>query len=70
VRVEDAHGQPPSIPFWLGEAPGRTMELSAAVADLRREIERRLMEEPSSALCWLQETVGLDEACAFQIVQY
>src|SRR5580692_6632590 len=70
VRVEDAHGQPPSIPFWLGEAPGRSMELSAAVADLRREIERRLMEEPSSALCWLQGTVGLDEASAFQIVQY
>ena len=32
VRVEDAHGQPPSIPFWLGEAPGRSMELSAAVS--------------------------------------
>ena len=32
VRVEDAHGQPPSIPFWLGEAPGRSNELSAAVA--------------------------------------
>ena len=42
VRVEDAHGQPPSIPFWLGEAPGRTEELSAAVSRLREEIERRL----------------------------
>ena len=42
VRVEDAHGQPPSIPFWLGEAPGRTEELSAAVSRLRQEIERRL----------------------------
>jgi ATP-dependent Lhr-like helicase len=42
VRVEDAHGQPPSIPFWLGEAPGRTMELSAAVSRLRKEIEGRL----------------------------
>jgi ATP-dependent Lhr-like helicase len=70
VRVEDAHGQPPSIPFWLGEAPGRTMELSAAVSDLRKEIEQRLAEEPSSALAWLMETVGLDEASAFQIVQY
>ncbi|MEO7208667.1 MAG: DEAD/DEAH box helicase [Steroidobacteraceae bacterium] len=70
VRVEDAHGQPPSIPFWLGEAPGRTMELSAAVSDLRKEIERRSGGEPPSALCWLQETVGLDEASAFQIVQY
>jgi ATP-dependent Lhr-like helicase len=42
VRVEDAHGQPPSIPFWLGEAPGRTEELSAAVSRLRQEIEQRL----------------------------
>ena len=64
VRVEDAHGQPPSIPFWLGEAPGRTMELSAAVSRIcardraaaRRE--RRLRRSP-----WLMETVGLDEAC-------
>ncbi|HWG68694.1 MAG TPA: DEAD/DEAH box helicase [Steroidobacteraceae bacterium] len=45
VRVEDAHGQPPSIPFWLGEAPGRTLELSAAVSRFRQEIERRLERE-------------------------
>ncbi len=42
VRVEDAHGQPPSIPFWLGEAPGRTAELSGAVSQLREEIEALL----------------------------
>src|SRR3984957_17940622 len=42
VRVEDAHGQPPSIPFWLGEAPGRTEELSSSVSGLRREVEQRL----------------------------
>ena len=42
VRVEDAHGQPPSIPFWLGEAPARSNELSAAVSDLRGEVEKRL----------------------------
>jgi len=42
VRVEDAKGQPPGIPFWLGEAPGRTAELSKAVSDLRMEIERLL----------------------------
>ncbi len=42
VRVEDAHGQPPSIPFWLGEAPGRSNELSAAVSRLRTEIAQRL----------------------------
>ena len=38
VRVEDAHGQPPTIPFWVGEAPGRTDELSAAVSRLRGDI--------------------------------
>src|SRR5438552_7569639 len=46
VRVEDAHGQPPSIPFWLGEAPGRTAELSRAVSDLRAEIEGKMQETP------------------------
>jgi ATP-dependent Lhr-like helicase len=49
VRVEDAHGQPPSIPFWLGEAPGRTEELSVAVSRLRGEIEQRLTSEPGAA---------------------
>lgn len=42
VRVEDAKGQPPGIPFWLGEAPARTSELSQAVSDLRVEIEKQL----------------------------
>jgi ATP-dependent helicase Lhr and Lhr-like helicase len=42
VRVEDAHGQPPTIPFWLGEAPTRTEELSAAVSRLRLEVSQRL----------------------------
>src|SRR5438876_10161310 len=42
VRVEDAHGLPPGIPFWLGEAPGRTRELSQAVSELREEIETRI----------------------------
>jgi ATP-dependent helicase Lhr and Lhr-like helicase len=68
VRVEDAHGQPPSIPFWLGEAPGRTEELSAAVSRLRQEIEQRL--EGGEAMRWLIESVGLGEAAALQIVQY
>ncbi len=35
VRVADAHGQPPSIPFWFGEAPSRTRELSAEVGVVR-----------------------------------
>ncbi|MCU1268338.1 MAG: box helicase domain protein [Acidobacteria bacterium] len=42
VRVEDAHGQPPSIPFWLGEAPARTPELSAAVSRLREDVAARV----------------------------
>ena len=42
VRVEDARGQPPSLPFWLGEAPGRTKELSEAVSRLRAEVDARL----------------------------
>jgi ATP-dependent helicase Lhr and Lhr-like helicase len=42
VRVADAEGQAPNIPFWLGEAPRRSDELSAAVSRLRREIEARL----------------------------
>ncbi|HJU08750.1 MAG TPA: DEAD/DEAH box helicase, partial [Rhodanobacteraceae bacterium] len=47
VRVEDAQGAPPSIPFWLGEAPGRSNELSLAVSRLREEIARRLAPSPS-----------------------
>jgi ATP-dependent helicase Lhr and Lhr-like helicase len=79
VRVEDAHGQPPSIPFWLGEAPGRTEELSASVSRLRREIEQRLEAGGArpdgapplvTATQWLTETVGLDEVSTFQLVQY
>src|SRR5271170_3748214 len=76
VRVEDAHGLPPSIPFWLGEAPGRTRELSWAVSRLRAEIERRLESEqrpdgePAAATRYLRETLGLDAASAAQIVQY
>ncbi len=42
VLVEDAHGAPPTIPFWRGEAPARTDELSQHVADLREELSKRL----------------------------
>jgi ATP-dependent Lhr-like helicase len=40
VRVEDAQGQPPNIPFWFGEAPGRSDEMSQAVSRLRDEAGR------------------------------
>ena len=69
VRVEDARDTPPSIPFWLGEAPGRTDELSHAVSRLREELEARLAD-PDGALGWLADEVGIAPAAAAQIVQY
>jgi ATP-dependent Lhr-like helicase len=53
VRVEDAHGQPPSIPFWLGESPARSDELSAAVSSIRRGVQDRL-ENPEQARSWIE----------------
>lgn len=44
VRVEDAHGQPPGIPFWLGEAPARTAELSHAISGLDEHVAALLAE--------------------------
>jgi ATP-dependent helicase Lhr and Lhr-like helicase len=69
VRVEDAHGAPPTIPFWLGEAPARTAELSEAVAELREEVCVRL-PEPETAISWLQAETAVDVAGAQQIVAY
>ena len=69
VWVEDAQGLPPSIPFWLGEAPARTRELSEAVSDLRLQISKRLAD-PSEATRWLMEEVGIEESVAAQIVTY
>src|SRR5215210_1619066 len=57
VRVEDAHGQPPSIPFWLGESPARSDELSAAVSELREEVEKRL-EDRQQAEVWIQSILS------------
>src|SRR5213593_1740717 len=70
VRVVDAQGQPPSIPFWLGEAPGRTPELSEEVSRLRKDIADRLGDLPG-AIIWLVGAVpGLPEAAARQMVEY
>ena len=69
VRVEDARGLPPTIPFWLGEAPARTNELSAAVSNLRDEIGRRL-DDPEDARRWLIEDAGIRDAAARQLVDY
>src|ERR1700677_293497 len=84
VRVEDAHGEPPSIPFWLGEAPGRSEELSMAVSRLRAGVEERLIDHDAagagagagtaagvqSASEWVAETCGIDEVATSQLIQY
>src|SRR5437868_2889741 len=75
VRVEDAKGQPPGIPFWLGEAPARTNELSQAVSDLRMEIEKGLSAgEAVSFSCkineWLANELHLPQGAAEQLADY
>jgi ATP-dependent Lhr-like helicase len=69
VRVEDAQGQPPTIPFWLGEAPGRTDEMSVGVSRLREEIAQRV-GDPESLVAWLMGDVGLPEEAARQLADY
>lgn len=84
VRVADAAGQPPSIPFWLGEAPGRTAELSVAVSRLREEIANRVDIDSILAnndsdndetwkkdhVEWLIHEKGLSEEVADQLLSY
>ncbi len=71
VHVEDARGQPPNIPFWIGEAPGRTDELSLAVSRLRRALEQHLeAEDIESAANWLQQEFGLAAGAAHQLTGY
>jgi ATP-dependent helicase Lhr and Lhr-like helicase len=75
VRVEDAKGAPPTIPFWLGEAPARTDELSAAVSRLRAAVDDELgahvtAESLDSARRWLARTYTLNETAAAQIIDY
>jgi len=70
VRVEDAKGQPPSIPFWLGEAPARSNELSLELSRLRREIETRLAEGINTATAWLMAECDIERGAAAQLVVY
>ena len=76
VRVEDAHGMAPTIPFWLGEAPGRSDELSQSVARLRSDIAGQLREAedpasaPASAIDWLAEQPGIGRPAAEQLGEY
>ncbi len=69
VRVEDASGAPPSIPFWIGEAPGRTAELSTHVWRVREAIAQRLPDR-NAAGAFLMADLGLDAAAAEQLVLY
>ena len=71
VRVVDAAGAPPSAPFWLGEAPARTAELSAAVGRLRAEVEQALtVGGESAAVARLESVPGVDHVAALQASRY
>ena len=81
VQVEDAHGAPPSIPFWRGEAPSRTIELSEHVAEVRARVSELtpglvsngrtpLTADAAEAMAWLQAECGLDRAGAEQALDY
>jgi len=70
VLVEDAQGQPPTIPFWTGDKPGRSDELSLAVSSLRGEIELQLQDkEPAAVIDGLCEQ-GISRPAAIQLVEY
>ncbi len=68
VRVEDAQGSSPTLPFWLGEAPGRTGELSDEVSALREELAWR--QESGDGVAWLVDGWGVPESAAEQAVEY
>jgi ATP-dependent helicase Lhr and Lhr-like helicase len=78
VRVADAGGQPPSMPFWLGEAPARSDEMSAAVSRLRAAVDFELPgpDEPRKdaelepAVLLLQREYGLNRTAAEQVANY
>jgi ATP-dependent Lhr-like helicase len=82
VLVEDAHGAPPTVPFWRGEAPARTIELSLRVSDLRQRVSEMLpatlspnddlalQPDAGPALNWLGEKCGLNASAAEQLAEY
>ena len=81
MLVEDAHGAPPSVPFWRGEAPSRTDELSAHVAQLREEVSAMLprtspigisqnQPDVAAAVQWLKQECALDDSGAEQVIEY
>ncbi len=70
VLVDDAHGQPPTIPFWLGDAPGRSDELSAAVSTLRQDIQDQLQTHAVEVVQQQLQAQGCSPAAAQQAVAY
>ena len=81
VIVEDAHGAAPNIPFWRGEAPARTAELSAQVAAVREKVGELTREvvpgtdlrgsaQGLAAVAWLEKECGLDQSGAEQLVEH
>jgi ATP-dependent Lhr-like helicase len=68
VRVTDAQGAPPSVPFWLGEAPGRTVELSEEICSVRAGVAAAAGQE--EAVSWLMSECGIGEAAAETIAAY
>ncbi|HZV95774.1 MAG TPA: DEAD/DEAH box helicase [Candidatus Nitrosocosmicus sp.] len=69
VRVEDAGGAPSTVPFWLGEGPARTRELSAEVAAVREAVAARL-DDAGAAVRWLTEETALDPRGALLVRDY
>ena len=71
VRVRDAGDASPTVPFWRGEAPARTQELSEEVSALRARVgEFVALGDPAGARAWLRESIGIDQASAALIVDY
>jgi ATP-dependent Lhr-like helicase len=71
VRVVDAQGAPPTIPFWFGEAPARTAELSSEISELRAALAPYLEQgDLPAARAWLEEQCGLGGEAADQLVRY
>jgi len=70
VFAEDAHGLPPNIPFWFGEAPGRSDELSRAVSDLRDTLDGKLEQGRDTAMAYLANDVRVPVAAAEQLYDY
>ena len=69
--MEDAHGQPPTMPFWFGEAPGpQRRAVARRCRALRAEVDARLEQGEEPRARWLHEDLRLPPAAAQQLVRY